>query len=134
MGTSRLKSRRRLDQGSKLARISIGVLATIGVIDTGSITIQKWGWISSLSCPGGAVACDKVLNSAWGTIIENNSFSIPLSLIGFLGYLSILFLAIVPFLTSLSGRQIDFKRQAWWGLFFISNSTVSYTHLRAHET
>jgi len=55
MGSSRLKSRRRQDLGSKWARISIAILSTVGVIDTGSITLNKWGWIGNLNCPGGLV-------------------------------------------------------------------------------
>ena len=27
--------------------------ATIGIIDSGSITFNKWGWIGNLTCPGG---------------------------------------------------------------------------------
>ena len=40
MGSTRLVSRRRQDPGGKWARIAITVLATVGVIDTGSITLQ----------------------------------------------------------------------------------------------
>ncbi|MED5468845.1 MAG: thioredoxin, partial [Cyanobacteriota bacterium] len=66
MGSSRLTSRRRQDQGLKWPRIAMAVLATVGLIDTGSITLNRWGWIGSLTCPGGNEGCDKVLNSAWG--------------------------------------------------------------------
>ncbi len=129
MSTSRLKSRSRHDQGSKLGRVLIGILATIGVIDTGTITAQRWGWVSSLSCPGGSEGCDKVINSAWGTIFENNTFEIPLSLIGFLSYFIILFLAIVPLLPWLSGKKIDFSRTSWWGLFCVSNGMTIFSFL-----
>jgi len=82
MGPSRLKSRRRQDLGSKWARVAIAILSTVGVIDTGSITLNKWGIIGNLNCPGGLEGCDKVLNSPWGTVIQTNNYSIPLSLIG----------------------------------------------------
>ncbi len=127
MGKPRLKSRRRQEQGSKLARIIIGILATIGVIDTGSITIQRWGWISSISCPGANQGCDKVLNSAWGTIFEFNGHPIPLSLIGFFSYFTILILAIIPFLPWLNRSSIDLSRKAWWGLFLISNCMTIFS-------
>ena len=52
MGPSRLKSRRRQDLGSKWARVAIAILSTVGVIDTGSITLNKWGIIGNLNCPG----------------------------------------------------------------------------------
>ena len=81
MGPSRLKSRRRQDLGSKWARVAIAILSTVGVIDTGSITLNKWGIIGNLNCPGGLGGCDKVLNSPWGTFFQTNNFSIPLSLI-----------------------------------------------------
>ena len=68
MGTTRLVSRRRQDAGAKWARISMAVLATVGVIDTGSITLKRWGLLGNLSCPMGADGCDKVLNSPWGTV------------------------------------------------------------------
>ena len=76
MGGTRLKSRRRQDLGSKWARVAIAILSTVGVIDTGSITLNKWGWIENLSCPGGIVGCDKVLNSPWGNFFQTNNFSI----------------------------------------------------------
>ena len=76
MGSSRLKSRRRQDLGSKWARVAIAILSTVGVIDTGSITLNKWGWIGNLNCPGGIDSCDKVLNSPWGSFFQNNNFSI----------------------------------------------------------
>ncbi len=127
MGKTRLKSRRRQEQGSKLARVFIGILATIGVIDTGSITIQRWGWISSISCPGGSEGCDKVLNSAWGTVFELNAHPIPLSLIGFLSYSAILFISIIPFLPLLNKSSVDLSRKAWWALFLISNCMTVFS-------
>tara|TARA_B100001250_G_scaffold59937_1_gene46746 strand:+ start:1220 stop:2161 length:942 start_codon:yes stop_codon:yes gene_type:complete len=129
MSTNRLKSRRRPDQGSKWIRIVIAILATIGVIDTGSITINRWGWIGAISCPGGAEGCDKVLNSAWGTLFENNNLMIPLSMIGFIAYLSILFLSIVNFLPASSENKIKFNRNTWWGLFILSLSMSIFSLL-----
>jgi len=122
MSSSRLKSRRRNEQGSKWARVAIAILSTIGVIDTGSITLHKWGWIRSLSCPGGTEGCDKVLNSPWGDIVQGTSYSIPLSLAGFISYLTVLLLAIIPFLPWLSEKKNNLSRPTWWGLFLISTS------------
>ncbi|WP_320666570.1 vitamin K epoxide reductase family protein [Prochlorococcus sp. MIT 1307] len=117
MGTTRLKSRRRQDQGLKWPRITMAILATIGVIDTGSITFNRWGWIGSLSCPGGAEGCDKVLNSPWGSVLLGNGFEIPLSLFGLFSYLAILLMAIVPLLPGLTENKADLSRKTWWGLF-----------------
>ncbi len=120
MGTSRLKSRRRQDQGLKWVRIVMAILATIGLIDTGSITLNKWGWIGALSCPGGAEGCDKVLNSPWGTLILGNGSVVPLSFLGLVVYLAVLLMAILPLLPGLSKNKTDLSRKTWWGLFFTS--------------
>mgnify|MGYP002882682978 CR=1 FL=1 len=125
----RLKSRRRQDQGSKLARVLIGILSTIGVIDTGSITLHRWGWIKSLSCPGSSQGCDRVLNSAWGTILETNDFTVPLSFLGFLSYFILLILAITPLLPWLSGKKLDLSRTAWWGLFIVSTCMTIFSFI-----
>ena len=93
MGSSRLKSRRRQDLGSKWARVAIAILSTVGVIDTGSITLNKWGLIGNLNCLGGLEGCDKVLNSPWGNIIQTNTYSIPLSLVGLISYFLIVLMA-----------------------------------------
>lgn len=129
MSSSRLKSRRRNEQGSKVARITIAILSTIGVIDTGSITLHKWGWVGALTCPGGAAGCDKVLNSPWGNIFQGNGYSIPLSFIGFLSYLTVLILAILPFLPILAERKRDFSRATWWSLFFLSTGMAIFSLL-----
>ncbi len=129
MNTSRLKSRRKQDHGSKLARILIGTLATIGVIDTGSITFNRWGVIGSLSCPGNAQGCDRVLDSPWGTIFEINNITIPLSFIGLIAYTTILLLAIIPFLPSINTKKLDISSTGWWGLFFLSTCMSIFSWL-----
>ena len=68
----------------------MGGLATIGAIDTASITLERWGVIGELACPGGADGCDKVLNSAWGTVLGQ-----PLALFGFLAYLALVLLSLL---------------------------------------
>ena len=120
MGSTRLTSRRRQDQGAKWARILMAVLATVGVIDTGSITLNRWGWLGSLTCPGGSEGCDKVLNSAWGSLFTNEAVSIPLSFVGLLAYFSVLLMAIVPLLPGLSESKAGISRRTWWGLFAVS--------------
>ena len=127
MGYSRLKSRRSQDLGSKWARITIAVLSTVGVIDTGSITLNKWGLIGNLNCPGGLGGCDKVLNSPWGTFFQTNNFSIPLSLIGLISYLLILVMAILPLLPILKNQKHNIAKFTWWGSFYISTSTFIFS-------
>ena len=127
MGTSRLKSRRRQDLGSKWARVTTAILATVGFIDTGSITLNKWGWLGKLNCPGGLDGCDKVLNSPWGTLFQTNDFSIPLSLIGLISYLLILLLAIFPLIPILKNQKNNLSRLTWWGAFYISTSNFVFS-------
>ncbi len=125
--TSRLKSRRRQDPGSKFVRTIIGILATIGIIDTGAITLERWGLIKSMSCPGNNQGCDIVLDSAWGTIFESNNTSIPLSLIGFICYLLILLLSLITFLPSTSLKRLDINRAVWWSLFLLSICMTTFS-------
>ncbi|WP_320673527.1 vitamin K epoxide reductase family protein [Prochlorococcus sp. MIT 1341] len=120
MGSSRLISRRRQDQGSKWARITMAILSTVGVIDTGSITLNRWGWIGSLSCPGGLDGCEKVLNSPWGTLVDSNGLELPLSFAGLIAYFAILVMSISPILPVISEKKLDLSRRTWWGLFYLS--------------
>lgn len=92
----------------------MAVLATIGVIDTASITLNRWGVIGNLSCPGGAEGCDKVLNSPWGTV-----FGQPLSLFGFLAYAAVLVMALLPLVLKGEART-SVNGLSWWGLFLLS--------------
>ena len=127
MGSSRLKSRRRQDLGSKWARVAIAIFSTIGVIDTGSITLNKWGLIGNLNCLGGLEGCDKVLNSPWGNIIQTNTYSIPLSLVGLISYFLILLMAILPLIPILKNKNNNISKFAWWGSFYISISTFVFS-------
>ncbi len=111
---SRLTSRRRPEPGRRWARVVMAVLATIGVIDTATITLNRWGVIGNLSCPGGAEGCDKVLNSAWGSV-----FGQPLSLFGFLAYGAVLVMAVLPLLLKGETRT-SINGLSWWGLFLLS--------------
>ena len=127
MGASRLKSRRRQDLGSKWGRVAISILSTVGIIDTGSITLNKWGWIGNLNCPGGIDGCDKVLNSPWGTLFQTSNFSVPLSLIGLISYLLILLMAIFPLIPIFKSQKNNISELTWWGLFYLSTSTFIFS-------
>jgi uncharacterized membrane protein/glutaredoxin len=80
----------------------MGALATIGAIDTGSITLERWGLIGKLSCPGGSGGCDKVLTSPWGSL-----FGQPLALFGFLAYGAILLLSLLPLIPAVQQWLAD---------------------------
>jgi len=86
----------------------MAVLSTIGALDTGSITLKRWGLLGPLICPGGAGGCDKVLNSPWGSL-----FGQPLSLFGFLAYAAVLVLALLPLVRPADSRDPLVERSSW---------------------
>lgn len=101
----------------------MAVLATVGAIDTGAITLKRWGLLGPLSCPGGAEGCDKVLNSAWGSL-----FGQPLSLFGWLAYGAVLLLAVLPLVRNGEARG-PLQERSWWGLFLISTGMAVFSLL-----
>jgi uncharacterized membrane protein len=117
--------RRRPDQGRRWVRVVMAVLATIGVIDTGSITLKKWGVLGALSCSSegflGCNGCEKVLSSAWGSL-----FGQPLSLFGFLAYAAVLLLAVAPLVLQGEAR-LSFGQRSWWGLFLLSTGMAVFS-------
>ena len=99
----------------------MAVLATIGLIDTGSITLKRWGLLGSLTCPGGADGCDKVLGSAWGRL-----FGQPLSLFGALAYGALLVLALLPLVLRGEARS-RLAPLGQWGLLLISTGMAVFS-------
>jgi uncharacterized membrane protein len=110
--------RRRPDQGRRWVRVVMAVLSTIGVIDTGSITLSKWGLIGNLSCSSqglfGCNGCEKVLASAWGSL-----FGQPLSLFGLLAYGAALVMALAP-LVFRGDARLGLAKLSSLGLVLIS--------------
>ena len=117
MALKTLKRRNKKDL--KWPKILIAILSTIGIVDTGSITLKEWGLFSSLSCPGVQNGCEKVLNSPWGTLFTNNQINIPLSLAGFITYLLILVITIILSI-NLFSRKEKLNKFLWWLIFLIS--------------
>ena len=102
----------------KWPKILIALLSTIGIVDTGSITLKKWGLFSSLSCPGGN-GCDAVLNSPWGSLYSNNQINIPLSLAGLITYSLILLITIILTIKLFPPKE-KLSKTLWWLLYLIS--------------
>lgn len=122
--SQRLNSnRRRSDPARRWARVAMAVLATIGAIDTGAITLKRWGLLGPLSCPGGAEGCDKVLNSPWGSVLGQ-----PLSLFGFLAYGSVLTMAVLPLVLRDDSRAALAQR-SWRGLLLLSTGMAIFSLL-----
>ena len=103
----------------------MAVLATIGVIDTGSITLKTWGLLGALSCSSqgffGCNGCEKVLASAWGSL-----FGQPLSLFGCLAYAAVLLLAVAPLVLQGEAR-VKLGQSSWWGLFLLSTGMAVFS-------
>lgn len=99
----------------------MAVLASIGLVDTGSITLHRWGVLGPLVCPGGSDGCDKVLTSAWGTLLGQ-----PLSLFGALTYLAVLLLALVPLFLKGDSRA-ELHQRSWWALFLLSTGMAMFS-------
>jgi len=118
---SRLNNRRRNDPGHRWVRVAMAVLASIGAIDTGAITLKRWGLLAPLACPGGAEACDKVLNSPWATV-----FGQPLSLYGCLAYAAVVVLAVLPLLVRGESRS-SLATASRWGLFLVSAGMATFS-------
>jgi uncharacterized membrane protein/glutaredoxin len=113
--------RRRPDPVSRWARVTMAALATVGAIDTGSITLKRWGLLGSLTCPGGADGCDKVLGSVWGSLLDQ-----PLSLYGFLAYATVLLLALLPLV--LRGElRTRLASLSQWGLLLVSTGMAVFS-------
>ena len=110
----------------KWPKILIAILSTIGVVDTGSITLKGWGLFSSLSCPGINNGCEKVLNSPWGSLFELKQLTIPLSLAGLIIYLLLLILSLLLTLKFFSSRK-KLNQFTWWLIFLISCASSSFS-------
>jgi uncharacterized membrane protein/glutaredoxin len=125
--SERLNSNRRRAEpgGSKWVRVAMAVLATIGAIDTGSITLKKWGLLGALSCSKeaflGCNGCEKVLASAWGSL-----FGQPLSLFGFLAYGAVLLMAVLPLVLP-GDVKARVAPASWWGLFLLSTGMAVFS-------
>ncbi len=119
---------RRNKKDLKWPKIIIAILSTIGIVDTGSITLKNWGLFTSLSCPGTQNGCETVLNSPWGTLFSNNQINIPLSLAGFITYLSILVITIILSLNLISPKE-KLNQFLWWLIFLISCASSTFSFL-----
>ena len=103
----------------------MAVLATIGLIDTGSIVLKDWGLLKVLSCANsgffGCNGCDRVLSSAWGHL-----FGLPLALFGWLAYGAVLVLALGPLVLN-GDLRLRVARISGWGLFLISTAMAVFS-------
>ena len=115
------------EKNIKWPKIVIALLSTIGIVDTGSITLKNWGLFTSLSCPG-RNGCDAVLNSPWGTLYSNNQINIPLSLAGLITYSLILLVTIILTLKIFPPKE-KLSKTLWWFLYLLSCGSSVFSFL-----
>ena len=107
MGSSRLIRRKRNESVDQWPRLTMAVLASIGAVDTGLITLERWQVAPELACPITGDGCDIVLNSPWATVLGQ-----PLALFGFLAYGAVLTLAVAPLVAPKQSRW-QLNRFTW---------------------
>ncbi len=94
------------------SRVLIAIIAGLGMIVTGYLTIHAFG-DQSVACP--TTDCDVVLSSPWAKI-----FGLPLALFGFLAYSGMGVLALSP-LALQKPEQKEFRQKvegfSWFFLF-----------------
>ena len=92
-------------------------IASIGAVGTGYLTVVKLTE-GTAACPTGG--CDVVLSSPYATV-----FGLPLTLFGFLGYLSMIVFAIAPLLlTSPNQKKLRANIEQWTGLLLFLGGTA----------
>ncbi|WP_036488488.1 vitamin K epoxide reductase family protein [Myxosarcina sp. GI1] len=99
------------------SRPLIAGIASIGAVGTGYLTVVKLTE-GTAACPTGG--CDVVLSSPYAT-----AFGLPLTLFGFLGYLSMIIFAVAPLLvTSPKKKKLRAKLEQWTGLLLFLGGTA----------
>ena len=58
MGSSRLIRRSRNETADRWPRLGMAVLASVGAVDTGLITLKRWQIVPELACPVTGDGCD----------------------------------------------------------------------------
>lgn len=91
-------------------------IATVGAVVTAYLTAVKFTQGSAV-CP--TSGCDIVLSSPYATV-----FGLPLALFGFLGYASMVLLAVAPLLVPQSNKNLRSKLEAGTGLLLFAGGTA----------
>ena len=114
MGTTRLVSRRRQDQGFG-GPDRHGGAGHHRPDQHGSITLKRWGILGTSPVHGGR-RLRQGAQQPLGAIADG----IPLSLVSVLAYGAVLLMALLPLLPGLQENKADLSRRTWWGLFSVS--------------
>ena len=105
------------------SRTIMAAIAAIGVVETTYLTIAKFT-TGSVLCP--TSGCDKVLNSPYATILG----VLPLSLLGFLAYLTIGIMAFAPKVVNPDtnkGLHSQLENWTWQALFVLTAAMVVFS-------
>ncbi|MDX2244615.1 MAG: vitamin K epoxide reductase family protein [Leptolyngbyaceae cyanobacterium bins.302] len=91
-------------------------IASLGAVTTAYLAIAKFTENPTI-CP--TKGCDTVLSSPYA-----NVFGLPLALFGFLGYLSMILLAIAPLLVPADKKELRSRLDQWTGLLLFVGGTA----------
>jgi uncharacterized membrane protein len=100
------------------SRPIMGGIAIIGALGTALLTVVKLTGDTSGVCP--TEGCNIVLNSPYATV-----FGLPLTLFGFLGYVSMATFALSPLVINPEkNKQLHTKLESWTGLLLFLGGTA----------
>ncbi|MBU6230569.1 MAG: vitamin K epoxide reductase family protein [Cyanobacteria bacterium REEB459] len=119
-----MKRRRRVQESRwihRQSRLLLAIIAALGSLETAYLTIIKF--TGAQACP--TEGCEKVLASPYAMV-----FGLPLSLFGFLGYLTMLLLATSPWWFPGSQDQAtaeSVKTRTWPVMFALASAMVVFS-------
>ena len=112
-----MRRQRSLPWIHRYSRPIMAGIASIGAAITAYLTAVKLSQ-GAVTCP--IAGCDIVLSSPYAYV-----FGLPLSLFGFLGYLSMIVFAVAPlFVNSSEQKNLRSTLESWTGLFLFAGGTA----------
>jgi uncharacterized membrane protein/glutaredoxin len=103
------------------SRPLVAGIASVGALGTAYLTMVKW--LGGSACP--TEGCDRVLSSAYATV-----FGLPLTLFGFLAYITMLTLAVTPLLVDADQKKElrqTLENRTWFLMFLLSCVMVVFS-------
>lgn len=120
-----MSRRRSIPWIHRYSRMILGAIAVIGILITAYLTFLAFTGAKA-ACPvdptTGISSCDKVLSSRYGKI-----FGLPLSLYGLGGYITMVILALSPYLVNSETNKLQRKQleDLTWTLLFIGSTAMA---------
>jgi len=119
MTASSTKRRRQLPWLHRHSRTILAGISGAGLLLTSYLTVMKLTG-SKVACP--TEGCDRVLTSSYADI-----FGIPLPLIGMMGYVAMLLLALAPLIVQKSRKEVQTQVDDWTGLLLVAGGAAMAT-------